>query len=109
MFYINARLHKATPGINTNSVLAKLSKLVPNEIFSENITDNIKDGVAYYCDDPKHIKELSSLYKGVLFTMIDSSSCHYCYEGKSQKAEITYSPIHRLYEYTPFNEELLGE
>jgi hypothetical protein len=109
MFYINARLLKATPSIKIRTVLAKLTKLAPNEIFSENNTDDIKDGVSYWCDDPDHMKKLSSLFKGVLFTMIDNYSCHYCYEGKSQKAEITYSTIHRLYEYTPFNEELLGE
>lgn len=112
MFGIYARLHKSTFGvtsIDTDLVLAELSKLAPTKIFSENITDDIKDGIAYSCDNPDDMKELSSLYKGVVFTVIDSYSCHFCYEGKLQKSEITYSLEHRLYEYTPFNEELLGE
>ncbi len=111
-FDIRAKLHKAPRGItggriDIKSVLEDLRKLEPNEDFTVSGADGIiSTGETYWYDYDSHMKELSSLYEGVLFTVqafgeeAGDTSCHYYYGGKSQKAEITY---------TPFDEALLDE
>lgn len=111
-FDIRAKLHKAPRGItggrvDIKSVIDDLKKLEPNESFSVSGSDGIVSiDETYWYDYADHMKQLSAMYEGVLFTVQvhgeepGDSTCHYYYGGKTQKAEITY---------TPFDESALEE
>lgn len=104
-FDIRAKLHKLPRGIQSAklsmpALLEDLKALEPNESFSVSGNDGIVSvGEAYWYECEEHMKKLSELYSGVLFTVVvhgeepGDTSCTYYFDGKSQKAQITYTPF----------------
>jgi hypothetical protein len=113
-FDIRAKINKLPAGIKAakldiSAIFDSLEVLETDERFVISGSDAILcgfDSEAYWYKHDEHMKQLSAMYAGVLFTVVvhgeepGDTSCHYYYNGKSQKAEITY---------TPFDEALLAE
>lgn len=102
-FDIRVKLHKLPRGIHSaklsmKALLEDLKALEPNETFSVSGNDGIvSDGETHWYEHADHMKKLSELYNGVLFTVVvygeeaGDVECTYYYNGKSQSAQLTFS------------------